>query len=381
VFALLLLCNQYRHLQQEANSRVQLIGRYNDTIAKLKEERELISDKNPYDERIEQITKTIRAYNDNKFSIAATILALKSYIVEIGKVNEKEKEQLGIIGQLQEDIETLGDKIKKAHSVEDIEKYNRQLVVLEARLKDLNELGKNFVNPLASQVFDIKNTFGSKIYLEDLVDTQTLEADTERLFGEIGKKAGESFVLGVANEIDQSTELQKAFEAAKTDLINSGIDIAANSLTTLANMEADSYNDRLRDLSTYYDRQQLLAGDNERAKEQLRLREEKQVDSLRKKQAQKEKQAAIFSIIISTAAAIAKTAATLGYPAAIPGIIAAAAEGAAQLAIVSAKNPGFAKGVLNLNGKGTGTSDSINARLSKGESVMTAQEWKHLKTC
>jgi len=43
-------------LQQEANSRVQLIGRYNDTIAKLKEEREIIRDKNPYDERIDQIT-------------------------------------------------------------------------------------------------------------------------------------------------------------------------------------------------------------------------------------------------------------------------------------------------------------------------------------
>ena len=43
--------------------------------------------------------------------------------------------------------------------------------------------------------------------------------------------------------------------------------------------------------------------------------------------------------------------------------------GAAQAAAVR----GFKDGVIDLNGPGTGTSDSINARLSKGESVITAQ--------
>ena len=307
---------------------------------------------------------------------------LKIYIGMLAagkKTTETEKEQLGIIESLQDEIEILGDKIKKAHSVQDIENYNRQLVLLEAKLKDLNELGKNFVNPFASQVFDIKakvSTGKVKLKPGDIMDTASLEADTTKLFEDLGKKAGESFSLGTASGI---TDLQRVFNAAKDDLEVAAIDITANSLLTIQEMELDSLNIRINNLTKFYDRQQLLAGDNEKAKDQLRLREMDQVDALRKKQAEKEKRAALFNIIINTAASIAKTAATLGFPAAIPAIIIAAATGAAQLALVNQQSTGFAKGVLNLNGKGNGTSDSIPARLSKGESVMTANEWKTSK--
>jgi len=49
--------------------------------------------------------------------------------------------------------------------------------------------------------------------------------------------------------------------------------------------------------------------------------------------------------------------------------------------VASAKQAmdGFAEGVIDLEGAGTGTSDSIVARLSKGESVMTARETKSYK--
>jgi hypothetical protein len=41
--------------------------------------------------------------------------------------------------------------------------------------------------------------------------------------------------------------------------------------------------------------------------------------------------------------------------------------------------PKFKDGVIDLQGQGTGTSDSINARLSRGESVMTAKETSQYK--
>lgn len=51
--------------------------------------------------------------------------------------------------------------------------------------------------------------------------------------------------------------------------------------------------------------------------------------------------------------------------------------GAAQAGVVLAQPiPKFKKGVLDLQGAGTGESDSIHAMLSKGESVMTARETK-----
>ena len=43
------------------------------------------------------------------------------------------------------------------------------------------------------------------------------------------------------------------------------------------------------------------------------------------------------------------------------------------------QSAGFAEGVIDLDGRGTETSDSIPARLSKGESVMTAKTTKKNK--
>jgi hypothetical protein len=51
----------------------------------------------------------------------------------------------------------------------------------------------------------------------------------------------------------------------------------------------------------------------------------------------------------------------------------------AQLGFIAAqKMPEFAKGTEYVEGPGTGTSDSIMARLSKGERVMTARQNKPL---
>lgn len=57
--------------------------------------------------------------------------------------------------------------------------------------------------------------------------------------------------------------------------------------------------------------------------------------------------------------------------------IAIAATTAAQIAVIASSKmpppPKFAKGVIGLDGAGNGTSDSIDAKLSRGESVMTAK--------
>lgn len=360
-------------IQQEMNSRVQLLGRYNDTINKLKEERKELQDKNPYDERIESIGELIKAQNANKFAIAATILVLQDYRKEFEKVTEIETK--GIIEDLQEQIESLSESIKKATTEGDIERLNRQMVILETRLKELQELGKTNINVHASLVFDIKQG-ERKVDPKKLLNSAQLEADTVELGKVLGDKLGE----GIEKTEGLSTGIQRAFAFAKDDLINASIDITANSLLAIQQLELESYDNRLANLRDFYDEQQLLAGDNKRAKEQMAIDEEKRTSALRRQAAAKEKQARIFSILIDTAAAIAKTAAQLGFPAAIPFIAIAAANGAAQLAVASRAQPrGFKDGVLNLNGPGTGTSDSIPANLSRGESVMTAKEWQTSK--
>jgi tape measure domain-containing protein len=95
---------------------------------------------------------------------------------------------------------------------------------------------------------------------------------------------------------------------------------------------------------------------------------------LRKKQFNQEKQTAIIKAIIDGASAIMKSLLT---PWQIPLILGMTA---AQISTISAQQfPGFKEGVIDLQGSGTATSDSIPARLSRGESVMTAEETKQYR--
>lgn len=114
--------------------------------------------------------------------------------------------------------------------------------------------------------------------------------------------------------------------------------------------------------------QQLFA--QEQSFDQQRREEERQNAAI-------QKSIALFEIGINTAASIAKTAAELGFPAAIPFVALAAASGAAQAAVVATTPlPGFKDGVVGIDGPGTSTSDSIPAMLSKDESVIHARGTK-----
>lgn len=93
---------------------------------------------------------------------------------------------------------------------------------------------------------------------------------------------------------------------------------------------------------------------------------------IQKEQAKRDKAFRVFQAIIGTAQSIINAATSTPFN---PALIAlAAATGIAQTAaIVSAPLPKFKDGVIDLKGKGTETSDSNLALLSKGESVITAK--------
>ena len=172
-------------------------------------------------------------------------------------------------------------------------------------------------------------------------------------------------------------ELSTALADAEDEIKTTGIDIFAEQLISIEDAEVASLQNRLNNLRNFYDEQQILAGDNDRAKQALRLKEERETAELQKKIAQKQKEARRFSVIIDTAAGIARAFATApNIAVAIVQAALVAAQGASQLAIINRTQARFAKGVIDLKGPGTGTSDSIHARLSRGESVMTAKETK-----
>lgn len=102
---------------------------------------------------------------------------------------------------------------------------------------------------------------------------------------------------------------------------------------------------------------------------------QREVAKIKQRQARADKAAAITQTIINGAQAVTNALATVPFPAAFVVATLAGALATAQVAIIAKqKIPAFKGGVIDLQGPGTATSDSIHARLSKGESVMTARE-------
>ncbi|QZI89553.1 hypothetical protein SIPHO076v1_p0020 [Vibrio phage PS34B.1] len=88
-----------------------------------------------------------------------------------------------------------------------------------------------------------------------------------------------------------------------------------------------------------------------------------------------QKAATLYSVLLSSQESIGKAWASAPFPANLPAVATATVETGALAATVQALTPSFATGGY-VQGAGTGTSDSINARLSMGEFVMPARETK-----
>lgn len=299
-------------------------------------------------------------------------------------------EQTGIISRLQDKIKELNKQQPLANSRAEILRLNLAIEATQAELNDLINLGK----PLNKMFSDIRKNLDKKQIIEGLFpkDSNAIKGAADKLSKNYvdNIKDGIDLQLRAAANGDLNInipvtgtipsdffdDLTDEFNDKKNDLISTGIFNLTDVITAGFQAEADLYDQRLSHLKDYYDTQMIYAGDNEKAKDRLRQQEQKKELQLRKEAFEADKEAKRKTTIVNGAAAIINAFATLPYPAAIVASLAIAATTAAQLAIINKQQPRFKDGVLNLKGPGTSTSDSIHARLSKGESVMTANETK-----
>jgi hypothetical protein len=159
------------------------------------------------------------------------------------------------------------------------------------------------------------------------------------------------------------------------EIVSNGLMDTTDIINSVIAAEADSYDVRLSKLSAFYDEQIKLAGDNERVKGELAIKRDREEQKLRKKAFEADKEAKRLTTIINGATGVINAFATLPYPAAIVASLLIAGQTAAQIAVINQQQfKGYKDGVIDLKGPGTSKSDSITARLSKGESVMTAEE-------
>ena len=183
----------------------------------------------------------------------------------------------------------------------------------------------------------------------------------DRITG-IKKEAGEKQLAEKEKLLQEEQQAQAQTEQAIFGAISNGI----SAISDILNAEIDNKTQELDDaLKSGAISQDQYA---------------KQTTELKKKQFEQNKAIALSSAILQ---GINATLAAFTSGSAIPIVGAvtgpvfaalAAAFAAVQVGIIAAQPmPAFASGVIGLDGAGTETSDSIDARLSKGESVLTAK--------
>lgn len=299
-----------------------------------------------------------------------TIRLLKAYQTELTAVNE-EVAQSGIIERKKEEIKLLQEQIEKTNDLNDLGVGGRLTSRLEIAQAELGDLQRAFTD---FKVVEFKNEIDTASK-----SLSNFEEVSKRIESQIASIASGEIQITVPPQDsvytpDNWQKLKDDFVDNWRNITSAGIDIQSDQLKSMAEMELMNMEQRLSNLQNFYDQQQSLAGDNERAKEQLRIREERETTKLRNDIARKEKQVRKTQVLIDVAAGIAKAFATYPWPYSLIPAAFVAAQGAAQLAIINRQPTNFAKGVIDLKGPGTTTSDSIPANLSRRESVMTAEE-------
>jgi hypothetical protein len=240
---------------------------------------------------------------------------------------------------------------------------------------------KKAVDNLEESFFKVRDQLQKAEEIDAKIKVKISDSDMQKLQEDAYKMISESFnnapPIEFNFEIPEPTnkeKLKQYWQENWRDVLGQGIEDTNNFLIAIEQAEIDSLKNRISNLRSFYDEQVMLAGDNDRAKQDLRLKEQKDIAKIQREIADKEWKAKRNSIILSTAGGVARAFIDYQLPYALIPAAVAAAQGASQLAVADANKPRFAKGVLNLQGPGTETSDSIDAKLSKGESVMTAKQ-------
>lgn len=334
---------------------------------------------------------------------------LQGRLAAIKQIDDAETKSTGIIERQKAEIERIQQLIETTNNASDLSSIDGGVVKVGKLIKEL-ELAQAVLadyqhafNDIDIKPFEIKVKDATKA-ISNFVGTVNDAQGLGPLFSdEWLKEPDESILEGTIRRIQQSlnrlaeanpvtfpgvtvaqpepsfwSELGQTFTDNWRDIVSDAVDIQANFINDVLNVELDNMKNQISVLRAYYDEQELLAGDNERKKKELRLKEEREIAQIQKRLFEKEKSTRRAQAVIDGAAGVIKAFATAPniYVAIIQAAL-VAAETIAQIRVINKATSGYAKGVIDLKGPGTGTSDSIPANLSRGESVMTAWETRH----
>lgn len=316
---------------------------------------------------------------------------------QLRKGEEVEKDNTVTIKTLNEQIEKYNEQLTESVSIHDTKKIESLLKLkaqTEAYRDALLNLNKVQTDSEAEPLPKVELTGDlavTKIDYNELLVKNTEETweELERIREQGLKDEHDLDVKDIKDKEKWAKERERIMDGLTNLAINSARDILSawnhaqesQEERTLASLERqlDAFND-------YSDRVMKTAGDNERRKLELEITtadERKKLEAkieqekiaADKREAEREKKERLRQIAIDTAAGIVR-ALTIAPGIGRGGGLAAgilAAEAIIQAGIVNK----YKDGVIDLQGPGTETSDSIPALLSRRESVMTAAETKN----
>lgn len=384
-------------IQNEIDRRKNLVMSLRDEIAQT--EATLVKDfgTKMYYERGQRLRDYLAKLKEEQDITTQSIPLLQDYMqTQIRKINGDQKE-IETIETMQQKLELLQDeyrkgvdfgdrvayiaKAKEIRLLQDEIKRREELMSLHAQENQAIEESTMEYEKMQKSMEELIKIYGVFRKQELIPTIETLE-DTPEPRQEVLNKWQKFFAL-LRNGFKQSSDEAVDFEELANEIMATGVNIVSDQLQANADFEIALYDKRIQKANEYYDRLIGLSGDNERRQKELELRRDEEIKKHEKQKEQAEQRAARRKAIIEGAGAIIKTFNEYGFTP--QGIVAAAlmaAQTISQLAIISRAPKGYAKGVIGLNGPGTPTSDSIPAMLSRGESVMTAEEtrqnWKTL---
>lgn len=315
-------------------------------------ERIIADEKRVFEERKALLEETKQLSDDSFNEQIATIQKLTEFQIDANDLIATS------------DARVLNEKIRALELSEIIE--GRLLEIIRDRRtanQDLAEAEKELNEDRVKAIIDANNK---------IIQDERLSYDTrlEALTG-----LYEQSLITLEEYNNRVAELDQQRLDARVDKIHEWGDAVQTTIDAVSMSLEASANNRISSLNRAYDAEIEKAKGNEALIKQIEKRKADDTLKIQKDLARKQKRIDIAQASINGALAITKTIAELGgvgaiTPAGAAIIAATSLSTAAQIALIESQE--FASGGL-VRGPGTGTSDSIPARLSNGESVINAR--------
>jgi DNA repair exonuclease SbcCD ATPase subunit len=305
---------------------------------------------------------------------------LNEYKTTLELATLEQKPQLGLLEAIDEKIKQLNEDLSKATS-------RKQIISIQLQINEATNERADLLDP--DRIARANAEKAKK-------GQQEIDADMNKSRGDFFKEQqkkvnsyyqwlldqekqnNKQFLAGLKKDLKDQEEEEAAHQQRMKRLISfAGSQLYMNTrqiMNELIQQEVQQYDERIQNLSDYYSNQEQLAGSNQKRVQKLQKEEAAKQKELEKEKKAAQKKANIEKIEIDTAANVVRSILENGgIPYGLPFGGIALAMGLAQIALVNK----YAKGVIDLKGPGTETSDSIPALLSRGESVMTAEETRN----